>query len=162
MSCHWGKVPSVTRPMQLYRFLLLCSDTCRLSTVWMTDQDLLRSSWDCAITITTFPTNSAKSNSFLASSQYPWKRSSVSKTKWLWILCCPFHPAKLRAKPCVCGVVFSCLLYNTQPRNRELKVEKPQSEQQEHQSRRLNFCYIPFLFIYSFIGITFCRRVKPI
>lgn len=159
MSYHWGIVPSITRPMHLYSFLL---PTCRLSTVLMTDQDLLQSSWDYVTTIMTFSTNSMKNSSFLASSQHPLRSNSVSETKRLRFLYCCFHPAKLRAKPCVCRVAFSCLLCNIQTRNRVLKVERLQNEQQGHQSRCLYFCYIPFHFLYSSIGITFCSHIKPI
>lgn len=112
-------------PCTFTAFSFLCNDTCHLSTVLMTDQDLLQLSWDYVTTITTFPTNSMKNSSFLASRQHPLWSSSVSETKRLWFLYCRFHPAKLRAKPCVCRIAFSCLLHNILPWNSVESGEAP-------------------------------------
>lgn len=142
-------------------FSFLHSDTCCLSTVLMTDQDLLLLSWDCVTTTMTFPIKTMKNSSFIASNQHPLRSSSVSETKQLWFLYCHFHPAKLSAKPCACGVAFSCLLHNLQPQNRVWKAERLQSEWQGRESRCLHFYYVPFNFIYCFMDTTFCGRGKP-
>lgn len=142
-------------------FSFLRSDTCCLSTVLMTDRDLLQSSWDYVTTIMTFPIKTVKNSSFFSSNQHPLRSSSVSETKQLWFLYCRFLPAKLSAKPCACGEAFSCLLRNRQPQNRVLKAERLQSEQQGRESRCLHFHYVPFNFSYCFIDTTFCGHGKP-